>query len=126
MEPGTSFRRYAGSDVLDGEIRAEVAPEPWSFPAEWLGLLMAALLGGAGVFGYRRRARAGEDTARSQFGADRGQTLASAATSDREKVLVSIARLDEEYQASGDSSDAARGEYQEERKKLLGLLRRLS
>ncbi len=114
LDESNVFRRYVGEGLQDVEIRTEVAPEPWSLPAEWLGLLVAGLLGGAGVFGYRRR--------------NRGliHTSAPAPSVDRDSLLLDIARLDEEFQAKADPSKVERQRYQTDRAELLSKLKRWS
>jgi len=114
LEAGNTYRRYVGEGFVDMEIQSEVAPEPWSLPAEWIGLFMAGLLGAAGVIGYRRRA---------------SPTRASDPPSEkpsRDQVLLAIAKLDEEFQAKGDASEGARKEYGAERNELLSILKRPS
>lgn len=113
LDEGNVFRRYLGEGLLDTEIRAEMAPEPWSIPAAWLAFLMAAILAGAGVFGYRRRSQGLARESPSVRGGD------------RDALLLAVASLDEEYQASHDPSRGARQSYQRERAELLSKLKRL-
>lgn len=114
LEPGTVFRRYSGEGFLDTGIRAQVAPERWSFRAEWLGLLLAGLLGAAGVYGFRRR------SARLQAPGVPGVPEPSR----REDLLLAIARLDEEFGGTEDPSDADAKAYRARRGKLLSQLKR--
>ena len=114
LEPGNAFRRYAADNLLDIEVRSEVAPEPWSLPAEWLGLLLAGLLGAAGIFGYRRRGR------------DVSGKAASSGGFSRDKLLLAIAILDREFQGKEDRSTSEQAEYEAERKDLVSSLKRLS
>ncbi|MGD2122036.1 MAG: hypothetical protein PVJ76_09850 [Gemmatimonadota bacterium] len=115
IEPGNSFRRYAADSLTDAEIRAQVEREPWALPPEWIGILVASLLAAAGVLGYRLRRRT------SPLGFRR-----ESPPSDRYEVLMEIAELDERFQASGETSDQARAEYQAARNRLLTRLRSLS
>jgi hypothetical protein len=115
LEPGNSFRRYAGDSLADAEIRAEVSPDPWSLPPEWVGILMASLLAAAGVVGYRLRSRS---TARA---AEEHQT-----NSLRNRLLMEVAELDEEYQTLVAPSAEAQEDYQAARDRLLARLKGLS
>jgi len=113
LEPGNAFRRYAADSLLDSEVRSEIAPEPWSLPAEWLGLLMAGLLGAVGIFGYRRRGRGVPPQ-----GSPPGETF-------RNQLLLAIATLDEDFQEKGDTSPEARTRYEAERQEILSKLKSL-
>jgi hypothetical protein len=113
LDPGNVFRRYAADNLRDMEVVATLASEPWSLPAEWLGLAVAALLGAAGIFGYRRRGMG--------LRLDGGPTEGSS----REQLLLSIAKLDEDFEGGEDRSARARAEYGAERKRLLSRLKRL-
>jgi hypothetical protein len=115
LEPGSSFMRYAADSLTDVEIRAQIAPEPWVMPPEWIGILVASLLAAAGVAGYRLRGK----TSSQKFPR---QTRPSGRT----EILLEIAELDERFQASGETSDKARADYQVARKELLARLRSLS
>ena len=114
LEPGNAFRRYSAENLVDSEVRAQVAPEPWTLPAEWLGLMVTGLLGAAGILGYRRRGRVAEDR------------RPSSEKPSREQLLNTIARLDEEFQRKGDDSVRTRQRYEEKRGELLARLKRLS
>ncbi len=111
LEPGHIFRRYAGEGFMDAEIQGQVAAEAWSFPAEWVGLVLAGILGAAGVYGYRRR--------RSGVGqpAEKGE-------SRRDQLVVAIASLDEEFSLREDPTPEVLEAYQAERAKLLDKLKR--
>ena len=114
VEPGNAFRRYSAENLVDSEVRGLMAPEPWSLPAEWLGLVMAGLLGAAGIYGYRRR------------GTHAPAGSVSAEATSREGLLQAIAELDETFHAAGDGSSLARTAYETQRKTLLSTLKRLS
>ena len=115
LEPGNAFRRYAGDNLTDVEIRSELAPEPWSMPAEWIGVLMAGLLAAAGVTAYRLRASRGSTGYGSRI---QGPS--------REQILLKIAELDEEFEAHADPSVKLREAYQASRDRLLTNLKQLS
>ncbi|MFC1575494.1 hypothetical protein ACFL5A_02460 [Gemmatimonadota bacterium] len=114
LEPGNVYRSYVADNVTDASIRAEVASEPWQFRAEWLGLLLAALLGAAGVYGYRRRS---------------GPTAlpsGSPAARSREELLVEIATLDEEFSRMAAPSEEVRSAYEASRGRIVSQLKRSS
>jgi hypothetical protein len=113
LEPGSIFRRYAGDGFRDATIQARVASDPWSLPAEWLGIMLAGLLGAAGVYGYRRRS--------SAAGAPAGES-----ESRRDRLLVAIARLDDGFGATENPTPEAVEAYHAERARLLDQLKRPS
>lgn len=111
IETGNVFRRYAADSVFDAEVRAEMAPQPWALPAEWLGLLVASVLGAAGVIGYRLNRR------------PKTQPVVEESPS-RDEVLVSIAQLDDEFQDLEDPSTEQESAYRKRRGALLAALKR--
>ena len=61
MQPGVSFRRYAGDAPASGEIRLRVGEPPAELPVRELSVALALLLAGAGLFAvYRAGGRGGE------------------------------------------------------------------
>jgi hypothetical protein len=99
LEPGNVYNRFVGDSIQDSSIEASVVPEPFQFRAEWLGLLLAAILGGAGVFAYRRKGSRGT-------GEPSGK-----GPETREGLIQAIARLDEGFQGVQDPSEETRSEY---------------
>jgi hypothetical protein len=114
IEPGVVFRRYAGNDLVNAEVRGRVLPDAFRFRAEWLSLILAAVLGAMGVYGYRVR----RSTEREGQGPSR--------TPRREALLLEIARLDEAYGEGGDREAEVRSRYLERREDLLRQLKGLS
>jgi hypothetical protein len=114
LEPGNVFRRYAGNDLRDAEVLGRVRAAPFRFRAEWIGLLLAAVLGGAGVFAYRAR------------GPKRGETAQGGAPPRREDLVLAIARLDEAFQEGKDLTQEDSDEYLARRRALLDQLKRRS
>ncbi len=114
MEPGNAFRRFTGEGIQDTVIRARIAPRPWKLPAEWLGVLLAGILGAAGVWGFRYRGRL-ESAGRGREGG-----------LSREGLLVAVASLDEEFARAGDTSPEAGARYRARRGDLLSRIKRLS
>jgi len=115
MEAGTAFRRYAGDDLENAEVRALFAPEPWSLPAEWLGLALAGFLGAAGFMAFRRRSRPGASA-----------TPSGSRVPSRDEILLAIATLDEGFQELSDPSEERRASYRAQREALLARLKRSS
>jgi hypothetical protein len=114
MDAGTAFRRYVGDTLSNTEIHAQFAAEPWSLPAEWLGLALLGFLAAAGVMAFRR-------TGLSPSPASSGGDGVS-----RDQLLVAVAKLDEEFQALHDPDEERRASYRAERNALLAQIRRLS
>ena len=109
LEPGNVFRRYAADDVVDAQIQAQFAPAPFDMPAEWMGLLVAVVLGAAGVIGYRLNRKVKSSSERTRL-------------PSREEVLLSIAELDEEFQAVGNPSTTQHRAYRKRREALMAHL----
>lgn len=107
LEPGNVFRRFQGVDFQDSEIQADVKPPAFHLSAAWLAVLLAGLLGGAGVYAYRAR---------------EGQSLPAEAPEPRESLLLAVAALDEEFQSREAPSARERQEYEARRAALLAKL----
>jgi hypothetical protein len=112
LEPGNVFRRYGGDSLVDVEVRPQLAPEPWSLPAEWIGFLVASVLGAAGVFGYR-------------FNRRRGSAPVAEQPLSREELLTSIAQLDEEFQGLREPTAEQQSAYRKRRDALKAALKPL-
>ncbi len=115
MDPGNVFDRWVGENLEDVEIQATVQAAPFQFRAEWLGLILAALLGGAGIFAFRSRRMEEEE-----------EPATAPERPSREELILAIAQLDEAFQASEDASEEARARYQARRTDLLTQLKQLS
>ncbi len=113
MQPGEVFRRFEGTNLQDGAVELRLLPQAFRISAEWMGILLATLLGGFGVFAYRLRSR--DTTAPTREGMGQG----------REKLLLAIAELDEAFQRKGDPSPGERQAYQSSRRNLLARLKDL-
>jgi hypothetical protein len=109
LEPGTSYRRYQGTDLMNATIHVIRTEPPRGLPTRWLAVLLALVLAGAGVLAFRwpfgRPGTAGDP--------------GSGAEGRRQRLLLEIARLDETHGSSdaGDSESEAR--YRAHRAELI-------
>ena len=54
LEAGNNFRRYGGSNLVDVTISVEAGAPERGIPMQGLAVLLAVVLGGVGVFAFRR------------------------------------------------------------------------
>jgi hypothetical protein len=114
LEPGSVFKRYEGQNLIDAEIVGKSVQEPLQFRAEWLGLILAGVLGGLGVFAFR-------------FRRPQAETLPSVdKPRGRPEVLLAIAKLDEAYEKGKERGPDALALYSARRRELLQELDRLT
>ncbi len=111
LEPGNVFRRFEGVNLQDAEIRPQVQPRGFELPAAWLGIILAGLLGGAGVYAYRRQ--------RTRRVTELAPEEEEEEPMRREDLLMAVAELDESFQAGGEKSQEERRRYRARRKELL-------
>ena len=114
LEPGNVFKRYAASNLTDTQVEARVLAGPFRFRGEWLGLVLAAVLGGAGVFAYRSRSPFDERPAEPR------------PPPGRKAVILAIAQLDEAFEKGEGLTQEDRVEYLAQRRTLLEQLKQLS
>jgi hypothetical protein len=114
LDAGNIFSRFEGVNLRDAEVRGRILSGSFHFRAEWLALILAALLGGVGVFAFRAGG------SRVQKGPGR------VATEDRRALILAVAELDEGFRRAADETRQARARYLARRKKLLKQLQRLS
>ena len=89
MQPGVTFRRYAGDAPASGEVRLRAGEPPAELPVRELSVVLALLLAGAGVFAVYRAG-------------DRGSQAIPASAPDqplgvedaRRMVVLEVARID--------------------------------
>lgn len=110
LEPGSNFRRYGRANLLDATVQLEAGTPAREIPMQGLAVLLALLLGGVGVYAFRRPVPATTYAA------------ADLAHDPRETLLLEIARLDERI-ARGDLSSEDRSNLAHKRTSLLDRLK---
>lgn len=106
LEVGNNFRRYGGTNLVDATISVVAGVPERGIPMQGLAVLLAVLLGGVGVYAFRRP-RIAPTPVPVGLPPDR-----------RAALLLEIAQLDERMDASG-VSDAERTEFSARRASLL-------
>ena len=107
MEPGSTFRRYGGSDLVDVNLTLVETRDQGPPPFEWLALMATVMLAAGGLLAYARPRR--------RLLPEQGLGLG------REAMILEVARIDDEL-ADAPEPDA-RSEILERRVALLSLLR---
>jgi len=108
LGPGTPYRRYVGSEMVDVDLTLVPTEEQGTLPLEWLALLVTAMLLVGGFFAYARPRR--------RVAAGLGQGLG------REALILEVARIDN-LLAEAPAPPRGRSEILERRAALLALLR---
>lgn len=89
MQPGVSFRRYAGESPPSGEVRLRVGEPPAELPVRELSVALALLLAAAGLFAvYRAGGRGGEAVAAG------ASDVPLDVDDARRLVILEVARID--------------------------------
>jgi hypothetical protein len=114
LEPGNTFRSYQASNLQVPLVEGRIVGGAFEIPASWLGILLTALLGGAGVWGFRRRTGAKE------------KTIAGEGVRARNELLRAVAELDASFEGLTEPSPGDLERYREERGALLARLKTLS
>ncbi|MCG6955283.1 MAG: hypothetical protein LJF04_04755 [Gemmatimonadetes bacterium] len=112
LEPGTTYRRYAATQIRDGAVKLTQGTPPRSPPVRWYAVVLSMILAGAGLWAFRKGAV--PVLPRPARGVD-----------SRHALLVEIAQLDEAFAARGDPSVEERKAYEAGRRELLRRLRLL-
>ena len=111
LEVGSTYRRYSGQSVDLASIRLVALDAPFEPPVRWVAVVLAVLLAGMGLFALRGT----------------GLTLAgetpTTGASDRQSLLVQVARLDDDFEAQADPIAAARAAYERRRAELIRRIR---
>lgn len=130
VEAGSTYRRYSGENVGPGTVRLVEQELPGDVPYAWITAVMGLALAVAAALVVARRpagpATAGGPSpaaARGRVGPARAGRGKGRAEAERERILLEIARLDEEFEARASPTDAERAAYRARREKLLGRLR---
>ncbi len=107
LEPGSTFRRYGGSELVDVSLTLVETGDQGPPPLEWLLLLTTVMLAAGGFLAYARPRR--------RVAAGQGPGLG------REALILEVARIDDAL-AEAPEPDV-RSEILERRAALLSLLR---
>ena len=108
LGPGSSYRRYGGSELVDVVLTLVETEDRGPPPLEWLALLATVMLAAGGFLAYarpRRRALAGPDPGLG-----------------REALILEVARIDDALAEAAEPD--TRSEILERRGALLSLLRK--
>jgi hypothetical protein len=109
LEPGTTYVRFNGASVEGPSIRLREAEKPGTPPVKILAVVLALILAGAGLFGVMGMRREPVPAAATTGG-----------SSDmRRDILLQIARLDEDFEASETTTESDRDTYQKRRAELM-------
>ncbi len=103
MEEGATYRRYAGSDLFDTTVRLRAGAPPAGLAVEWIAVVLAFVLAGAGVYALRRRPPS--------------VPVSPVPPSPRDLIVREIAKLDEEHESTVDPG--AREDYGRRRAELI-------
>lgn len=110
MEPGTTYRRFSGSDLDDARIAMVEGDEQGEFPVRWLAVLLALLLTAVALWAVLGR----PDPAPGPVpGDEAGQ---------RKALVLEIARMDRDFERLDDATPEDRARYRRERKLLMDRL----
>jgi hypothetical protein len=112
LEPGSTYRRYSGTDLSDARIAIVEGREEGNIPVEWLAVVLGLLLTGVALWAVLGRPRAGPAPAAP---AEDGDGV-------RRAVVLEIARLDRDFEALDEPSEEERVRYREARRALLDRL----
>lgn len=119
MQPGVTFRRYAGEAPSSGALRVTAADPPARLPMEWVAVVLAILLGAAGLFAVGRGGGAAAGSAASDAWAE--AVPGDDGADERGRLLLEVARIDQRLEA--ESLEAAeRAELAARRAELVARL----
>lgn len=104
---GDTYRRWVGTALQDAQVRIVESPPPAALPVTWVAAALAVLLAAGALYGLRR-----------------GRTAAAQAA-PRERILLELARLDEEFAGPGEAHPENERRYRERRAALKEQLRAL-
>lgn len=119
LEPGTTYRRYTGTGLQPQILRLEEGSEPARFPVEWMAVLLALLLAGAGLYAFRGSLAPAPAGAAEQAAAPAAVGGAVPADDARQDLILQVALLDEELSALAEPTPQERADYEARREELL-------
>jgi hypothetical protein len=105
LEPGSTFRRLAGADLMGRVVRLEEGRPRSEPPVRWMAVILALLLAAVGVWAVP--ASGGRLQAAQRPGRD------------RRSLVLEVARLDEAFHSRADPTPEERGAYEARRRDLL-------
>ncbi len=120
LEPGSSYRRYAAADLEGRVVEVSRGSSAGSVDIRWIAVGLALVLAVAGILAVRRGR-----TGPAPLGPEKGAHGAPMPASERERILLRIAELDDEFEEIESPSEAERERYRDERGRLLARLHEL-
>jgi len=112
LEAGTTYRRYAATQVRDGTVKLTRGTAPRPPPVRWYAVVLSMILAGVGLWAFRK-------------GTVPALPRPTRATDTRHALLVEIAQLDDAFLGRHGPSVEERKAYEARRKELLRHLRQL-
>lgn len=111
MNAGTTYRHFTANQVRNGVVRLSRGTRPHAPPVRWYAVVLALVLAAVALWAMRK-------------GAAGGLPRATRTVSNRQALLLEIARLDEAFEArSLGASPEERKAYEVRRRELLRRLR---
>jgi hypothetical protein len=104
LEPGTTYRRFSGAQLTDHVLRLVEGDPEQPVPGGWLALILAMVLGSAGVWAIQRPGL---------------EQPKQAPAKNRRALLIEVALLDEHFEAKAAPTAEERGAYESRRRALL-------
>jgi hypothetical protein len=110
LEPGSTYRRFTGTDFAQPFVRVVQSEEVGPPPVRWAAVILALVLAAGGLAALRA-------------GRGRPAEASVAVAGDRQALLTRVARLDEDFATREAPSAAERRRYEDERAELVRRLR---
>lgn len=110
LEPGSTYRRFSGSELTDVTVEIQEGEEEGSFPVEWLAVLLALLLTGVALWAV---------TGRPQRSLS---PEAAEGAGPRKALILEIARLDRDFESRENPGPEEEARYRRTRKTLMDRL----
>jgi len=116
IDATTTYRRFAGQNVVVPEVRVRLVEEVPPPPVEWIAAILALVLAGGALLAFRSGRRPAESAGVDGSGSGSG-------VGGRQALLLELARLDEAYEQEKAPSDSRTKEYRRRRAELMERLR---